>query len=327
MYDGLLVKFDTNGKWVWDESFGGTELDFFLDVTQTNDGGYAAVGNASSSNSGEILDINNGAGDGILVKFTHLSPPQIISQPTDQTVIDMQTVNFTATASGTPMPTVQWQKSTDKGITWYDIIGETSTTLSFTATLNDNGNQYRAVFTNSIGSVISDVATLQVNKKTTSVVTVSSNNSDWGIVSGGGEYSIGKIVKVTATANNGFSFVEWQENGTRVSTSSTYLFKIGIQDRNLVAIFQPSWPKDIKLIGTSLSANSVALSLSKPIVGATKYAIYYGENRIEKIASEGINWVIEGLEIAKSCKFTVQAIYSDGTETINGPSVTIRMKR
>jgi hypothetical protein len=47
---------------------------------------------------------------------------------------------------------VQWQISTDGGATWNNIPGATSTTLSFTVQLSDNGNQYHAVFTNGCGT-------------------------------------------------------------------------------------------------------------------------------------------------------------------------------
>ena len=58
---------------------------------------------------------------------------------------------FTAAASGTPTPTVQWQVSTNGGGSFSDIAGATSTTLSFATTAGQNNNQYRAVFTNSCG--------------------------------------------------------------------------------------------------------------------------------------------------------------------------------
>jgi hypothetical protein len=67
---------------------------------------------------------------------------------------------FTAAASGTPTPTVQWQRSDDSGA-FTDIAGATSTTYSFTAAEADDGHQYRAVFTNSVSSATT-TATLTV---------------------------------------------------------------------------------------------------------------------------------------------------------------------
>ena len=60
-------------------------------------------------------------------------------------------VSFTAAASGVPTPTVQWQRSTDGGASFTNIAGATSTTYTFTAAAGDDGNQYRAVFTNVVG--------------------------------------------------------------------------------------------------------------------------------------------------------------------------------
>jgi hypothetical protein len=72
------------------------------------------------------------------------------------------TVAFTATASGIPAPTVQWEVSTDFGATWTNIANATSTTLSFTTTAAQNGSKYRAVFKNGGGGVATRAATLKV---------------------------------------------------------------------------------------------------------------------------------------------------------------------
>jgi hypothetical protein len=91
-------------------------------------------------------------------------PPMMTTQPTTQTVDALSTVSFTAAASGTPTPTVQWYVSTNNGVTFNPISGATSTTLSFTATGDMTGNQYEAIFTNAAGTITSSVATLTVHK-------------------------------------------------------------------------------------------------------------------------------------------------------------------
>jgi ELWxxDGT repeat protein len=91
----------------------------------------------------------------------------INNNPTNQSACDGLTATFTASASGTPTPTVQWQISTDNGSTFTNISGATSTTLSFTVDPSQNGYQYRAVFTNTSGSVTTTVATLTVNPNPT----------------------------------------------------------------------------------------------------------------------------------------------------------------
>jgi hypothetical protein len=89
--------------------------------------------------------------------------PIVTTNPTSQTVTAGGNVSFTAAASGTPTPTVQWQVSTDSGSTFSNISGATSTTLSFVATLAANSSKYRAVFTNTAGSATTTAATLTVN--------------------------------------------------------------------------------------------------------------------------------------------------------------------
>jgi hypothetical protein len=94
------------------------------------------------------------------------SAPLITSQPTNQAVVSGHAATFSASASGNPSPTVQWQVSTDSGATWGAVAGGTSSTLSFTAAADENGYQYRAVFTNvfsnSQNSATTSAATLTV---------------------------------------------------------------------------------------------------------------------------------------------------------------------
>ena len=63
-------------------------------------------------------------------------------------------------------------------------------------------------------------------------------------VSGGGTsgtYEAGSQVMVTATANEGYHFVRWTENGSEVSSSASYTFEI-TADRNLTAVFEADTP-------------------------------------------------------------------------------------
>jgi len=89
--------------------------------------------------------------------------PAITQQPGNQTVNAGSSATFTAAASGTPAPTVQWQVSTNGGA-FANVAGATSTTLTLTGTTaSQNGNKYQAVFTNSAGSATTTAATLTVN--------------------------------------------------------------------------------------------------------------------------------------------------------------------
>src|ERR1019366_485229 len=89
--------------------------------------------------------------------------PAVTTNPVNQTVTVGATPSFTAAASGNPAPTVQWQVSTDNGVTFNNVAGATSATLTLTAvTLVQTGNQYRATFTNSVGTATTTAAKLTV---------------------------------------------------------------------------------------------------------------------------------------------------------------------
>ena len=91
------------------------------------------------------------------------SAPAITVQPTSQGVPAGETATFSATASGYPTPTVQWQLSTDEGSSWAVIAGATADSYSLTTTASETGYEYRAVFTNSQGSADTAAAVLTVS--------------------------------------------------------------------------------------------------------------------------------------------------------------------
>jgi hypothetical protein len=123
-----------------------------VDVTVTDPGG-----STSALSSRDLFTYN-------LIPCT---PPAITTQPANATVTVGQTASFSVAAT-TPTscsaPTFQWQVSTDGGITFSNIGGATSATLTVSSTtLAESGSRYRAVATNGAGSTTSNAATLTVN--------------------------------------------------------------------------------------------------------------------------------------------------------------------
>lgn len=67
-------------------------------------------------------------------------------------------------------------------------------------------------------------------------INVTVNPIDGGAVSGSGSYAHGTNVTLTATANEGYRFCYWEENGGIVSTNPLYSFTTNY-NRDLVAVF------------------------------------------------------------------------------------------
>ncbi|MGH7168703.1 MAG: beta strand repeat-containing protein, partial [Gemmataceae bacterium] len=145
----------TDGGTVWTDISGATSTTLTLTgITSAMDGDeYEAVFTNS------VGDATTSAAT-LAVQYV----PTVTTNPISQTVTAGSNVSFTASASGNPTPTMQWQISTDGGTVWTDISGATSTTLTlnnFITTMT--GYEYQAVFTNSIGSATTNAATLTVN--------------------------------------------------------------------------------------------------------------------------------------------------------------------
>ena len=68
------------------------------------------------------------------------------------------------------------------------------------------------------------------------VVSASANPVEGGTIEGAGTYLGGQTCTLTATANEGYAFTNWTENGTVVSTTPTFTFSV-TSNRTLVANF------------------------------------------------------------------------------------------
>jgi hypothetical protein len=96
--------------------------------------------------------------------------PTVKTQPASQVAVEGESATFNSAASGEPTPTVQWEQSVNHGTTWTNVgagtSGGTTDTLTVASTsISENGNEYRATFTNVVGTVPTEVATLTVETK------------------------------------------------------------------------------------------------------------------------------------------------------------------
>ena len=70
--DGMVIKYDSEGKVEWAKSLGGSGSDQIVSATPTSDGGIAAVGDflSGSIQVGEYTLTNNGSRDVIIIKYS-----------------------------------------------------------------------------------------------------------------------------------------------------------------------------------------------------------------------------------------------------------------
>ena len=83
-----------------------------------------------------------------------------------------------------------------------------------------------------------------ISELPTYTITASASPTAGGSVSGGGTYIQNSTCTLTATANSGYTFVNWTKNGTQVSTNASYTFTV-TGNAEYVAHFEeiPSGPQ------------------------------------------------------------------------------------
>ena len=179
-----------------------------------NTSGTATITVQVQDNGGTI----NGGLDTTTRTFTVtvVAPPNITEQPTDQHATVGSIATFTATASTTSPPlTVQWQVEPQGGSTFTNINTTTNPSAA-TATLSlanvqdsQNGNEYQAVFTDSLGqSTTTNPATLNVQDPPV-IVTNPTDQSK----------NVGDTATFTASASgNPTPTVQWQVEPSGGST-------------------------------------------------------------------------------------------------------------
>jgi uncharacterized repeat protein (TIGR02543 family) len=137
-----------------------------------------------------------------------------------------------------------------------------------------------------------------------------------GTTTGSGAYASGSTVTVTATPTTGYTFRNWTENGTIVSTSSSYQFTL-TGNRTLVANY------------TVIPASQLALVLSSnPVIGGSTSGSgsYSSGTSVTAVASPNsgysfTNWTESGNPVSTSASYTF-AITTNRTLVANFAPIT-----
>jgi len=88
------------------------------------------------------------------------------------------------------------------------------------------------------------------SSENTYTIAATVNSAESGTVQGTGTYGDGTICTLIATANEGYTFVNWTENGNQVSLETSYSFTVN-GDRTLVANFVSDDPNTYNITATA----------------------------------------------------------------------------
>ncbi len=127
-------------------------------------------------------------------------------------------------------------------------------------------------------------------------VMATANPMNAGLITGTGAYEVNATVTLTATANEGFEFVNWMENGNVVSEENEYSFVVA-NDMRFVANFKPL---DYE-VSVSINPENAGT-----VDGAGDY-LYGDKVTLTATANEGyrfVNWMVNGEAVSTSMQYS-----------------------
>jgi hypothetical protein len=211
--------------------------------------------------------------------------PKVTEQPANTTVTSGSLVSLSANATGIPAPSVQWQVLVPGGA-WSNITNATTLNYNFTSAAGDNGNQYRAYFTNSYGDATSNISLVTVNYAP-SITTQPTNQSA----------NDGQTATFTAAATGDpMPTVQWQVNtgsgwanvtdgsGGTTDSYTTPAATSGMNGYQYRAVYTTG-------VGSDATTNAVSLTVNSAAVAPT-------------VTTQPVN---TGVEVGQTASFTAAA--------------------
>lgn len=226
----------------------------------------------------------------------------ILTQPTDLTVTAGQSATLSIDASGSPVPTYQWQKNGT------NISGATGADYTLNAAQASDGGLYKVVLTSSGTSQSSNEVGLTVSAAVvTPVVIVSQPNAQ--------TINLGQNVTFTVQATgNPLPTYQWQKNGVTISGANSPSYAITSAPASAAGNY--------KVIVTnsagSVTSAEVALTVNTIVVSAivitsqpATQTVTVGQNAIFSVqvtgTTPGYQWQRNGATItgATSATYTI----------------------
>lgn len=92
------------------------------------------------------------------------TPKISLAPAADVTAEVGESVTLSASAAGSPAPTVQWETSADRGATWTPVSDAVGDDYTFTATAEQDGSLIRATYTNEVGSASTEPTSITITR-------------------------------------------------------------------------------------------------------------------------------------------------------------------
>ena len=116
-------------------------------------------------------------------------------------------------------------------------------------------------------------------------VTASANPVMGGIISGSGTYNHGATCTLTATANEGYTFINWTKNGEEISTEATYSFTV-TENVAFVANFEANAISQTIELSQGWNWFSTYIEAENPVAMLQLLEVALGENGLYIESSE-----------------------------------------
>ncbi len=171
-------------------------------------------------------------------------------------------------------------------VNWTEGGTQVSTSESYTFTIAGNRNL---------------VANFVAQTPTTYTVALSASPANGGTVSGGGTFNAGITVTAHAAPMAGYTFVNWTENGSIVSSSVSYVFQV-TSNRNLVANFVSQTPTTYTVALSASPANGGTVSGG----GTFNEGITVTAHAAPMAGYTFVNWTENGSIVSSSVSYVFQ---------------------
>jgi sugar lactone lactonase YvrE len=226
---------------------GATSATFSIASARTSDAGsYMAI---ATNSAGSV--ISNSAA---LTVTAATSAPAFTTQPSGQSVTAGSAATFTVTVSGSPTPSIQWQKS---GV---NIAGGTGISYSIASVAASDAGSYMAIATNSAGSAASSSATLTVTAATSAPAFTTQPSSQSAIAGSAVAFTV-------AVSGSPTPSIQWQKSGVNIAGGTGTSYSIA----SVAASDAGSYMAIATNSAGSATSSSATLTVSAPLPSAASF--------------------------------------------------------